>query len=109
MRALIGLPLALAIGLWLAGHGYGAWAMVAAQVAGTVLTFVLLLAFGRLPLRPLLERPALAELWPVAGPQVLAISVMAGRYRVFLLGLGMFASRRCWRCRISPSACWKRR
>jgi O-antigen/teichoic acid export membrane protein len=92
MRALIGLPLALAIGLWLAGRGYGAWAMVAAQAAGTVLTFVLLLAFGRLPLRPLLERRALAELWPVAGPQVLAISVMFGRYRVFLLGLGMFAS-----------------
>lgn len=88
-RVLIGQPLALAAGLLVAHAGGGAWAMVAQQAGATLGTFVLLLAFGRLRLRPRFSRAAIADLWPVAGPQILAIVVMAGRYRLFVLALGV--------------------
>ena len=91
-RVLVGQPLALAAGLGLAATGWGAWAMVGNQAVATLAAFLLLLVFGRAPLRAGIERAALAELWPVALPQVAAVLVMMGRYRVFLLGLGLIVS-----------------
>ncbi len=91
-RVLVGQPLALALGLWLAATGHGAWAMVAAQATGTIVTFALILLFGRLGFRPMLNRAALAALWPIAGPQVLAMAVLVGRYRLFLVALGMLVT-----------------
>jgi O-antigen/teichoic acid export membrane protein len=91
-RVLIGQPLALGLGLTLAHYGHGAWAMVAAQVTGTVLTFGLMTFLGRLGFRAMLDRQALAALWPIAGPQVLAMAVLVGRYRLFLVALGMMVT-----------------
>ncbi len=91
-RVLIGQPLALGLGLTLASMGYGAWAMIAAQATGTVLTFVLMAALGRLGFRAMLDRAALGTLWPIAGPQVLAMAVLVGRYRLFLVALGMMVT-----------------
>jgi O-antigen/teichoic acid export membrane protein len=91
-RVLIGQPLALGVGLGMAATGWGAWAMIGNQVAATLTAFLVLLLFGRLPLRPPISRAALAELWPVALPQVAAIVVMTGRYRLFLLALGLIAT-----------------
>lgn len=88
-RVLVGQPLALAVGLGMAATGWGAWAMVGNQWVATLVAFLLLLGFGRVLLRPRIERAALAELWPVALPQVTAVLVMMGRYRVFLLALGL--------------------
>jgi len=53
---------------------------------------VLLLGLGRVAMRPLLDREALRALWPIAGPQVLAVFVLVGRYRMFLLALGFVAT-----------------
>jgi O-antigen/teichoic acid export membrane protein len=92
MRAILGQPLALAAGLLLAAQGYGAWALVGQQVAATAVTFALLLALGRHRLKPAIARRALADLWPVAGPQVLSVIVHAGRYRLFVLALGAVAT-----------------
>jgi PST family polysaccharide transporter len=89
LRVLVGLPLALVAGLLVAREGHGPWAMVAAQVVATGTTFLLVLAFGRLQLRPALDLGALRELWPVAGPQIAAVVVMVGKYRIFLLALGL--------------------
>ena len=91
-RVLVGQPLALAVGLGMAAGGWGAWAMVGNQAAATLTAFLVLLLFGRLPLRARISRAALADLWPVALPQVSAIFVMMGRYRLFLLALGLIAS-----------------
>ena len=91
-RVLVGQPLALGVGLWMAATGWGAWAMIGTQAAATVTAFLVLLVFGRLPLRPPVSRAALADLWPVAVPQVAAIVVMMGRYRLFLLALGLMAT-----------------
>jgi O-antigen/teichoic acid export membrane protein len=88
-RVLVGQPVALGLGLVLAAQGWGPWAMVANQAATTLVAALLLAGFGRLGLRPMLDRAALAALWPVAGPQVVAIGVMIARYRLFLLALGM--------------------
>lgn len=88
-RVLLCQPFAIGTGIGVALAGGGAWAMVAQQAAATLSVFLLLAALiGWHPL-PLFRRHALAELWPVAGPQVLALLVMNGRYRVFVLGLGM--------------------
>ncbi len=92
LRAIIGLPLALIAGLLTAHAGWGAFAMVAQQAGATVVTFLLLLGLGGFRLRPRVSRRALAELWPVAGPQIMAVMVQAGRYRLFVLALGMVAS-----------------
>ncbi|MFC7688786.1 oligosaccharide flippase family protein [Paeniroseomonas aquatica] len=93
LRLLVGQPLALAAGLGAAAAGYGPWAMVINQCVSTVVTFLLLLRGGRLRLRPQLDRAALAELWPVAGPQVAGVAVLVGRYRLFLLALGFVVSQ----------------
>lgn len=92
MRALLGMPAALLAGLLAAHHGAGPWAMVAYQAAATTITFLLLLSCGGLDLRPLVSRRALAELWPVAGPQILSVVVQAGRYRLFVLVLGFLTA-----------------
>jgi O-antigen/teichoic acid export membrane protein len=89
LRVLIGQPVALGAGLAAASAGLGAWAMVANQVVATLLVFLLFMAAGRLPLRPALDRAALAELWPVALPQLAAVVLIVGRYRIFVLVLGM--------------------
>ncbi len=91
-RVLLGQPLALGIGLVLAATGFGPWAMIANQVVATVASFLLVTILGRLGIRPTLSWAALRDLWPVAGPQVLALFVMIGRYRIFLLCVGFVAS-----------------
>ena len=91
-RVLVGQPLALIVGLWLAGHGYGPWAMIANQAIATIVAFLVVLGFGRLWLRPMLDRAALRDLWPVAVPQVTAVAVLIGRYRLFLLALGLITT-----------------
>lgn len=91
-RVLLGQPVALLAGVLAALAGWGAWAMVVAQATATLSVGVLLLrTAGGWP-RPRLDRAALAELWPVAAPQVLSVMVFAGRYRLFLLVLGVIAS-----------------
>ncbi len=91
-RVLLGQPLALAAGLLLAAGGAGPWAIVANQAVATIVAFLLLLGLGRLPLRPGIDRQALRDMWPIAAPQVLAVFVMVGKYRVFLLALGFLAT-----------------
>ncbi len=91
-RVLIGQPLALLGGLTLAWLGYGPWAMIVNQVVATLAAFLLMLVLGRVPLRPMLSRAALAELWPVAIPQVTAVCVLVGRYRLFLVVVGLMTT-----------------
>ncbi|NGM20274.1 oligosaccharide flippase family protein [Roseomonas stagni] len=88
-RVLVGQPLALAVGLGLAATGHGPWAMIGNQVVATITAFLLLVCLGRFVARPAIDRESLKALWPVAGPQVLAVFVMVGRYRLFLLALGL--------------------
>ncbi len=92
MRVLVCQPAALGAGLAVAHAGFGAWAMVVNQAVATVSVFVLFLAVGRLPLRPALDITALRELWPVAGPQLGALVVTVGRYRLFLLAVGLLVT-----------------
>ena len=92
MRVLIGQPVALTAGLLVAHAGFGPWAMVAQQAGATLATFLLLALFGRHRLRPRLSGRAIADLWPVAGPQILSVIVLAGRYRLFVLALGLLAA-----------------
>jgi lipopolysaccharide exporter len=87
MRALLGQPLALVAGLLAAAQGHGAWAMVAQQATATIATFGLMLALGGQRVRPAVAREPLADLWPIAGPQILSVIVLAGRYRLFVLAL----------------------
>ncbi len=50
--------------------------------------------FGLLARRdagPRLDRAALRDLWPVAGPQIAAIFFIVSKYRLFLLALGFIA------------------
>jgi O-antigen/teichoic acid export membrane protein len=89
VRVLAIQPVALVAGLAAAAAGFGAWAIVANQAVATLLVFLLFLLFGRLPLSPALDRAALRDLWPVAGPQITAVVLMVGRYRIFLLLLGL--------------------
>jgi O-antigen/teichoic acid export membrane protein len=89
MRVLVGQPVALLAGLLAAAGGLGAWAMVINQAVATGLVFLLFLAWGRLPLRPGIDGGALRDLWPVAGPQIAAVVLMMGKYRLFLLALGL--------------------
>ncbi|WP_158291941.1 oligosaccharide flippase family protein [Paracraurococcus ruber] len=89
LRLLLGQPLALGTGLLLGLAGCGPWAMIGAQAVATLVTFILLATGGGVPLRPRLHRGALRELWPVAGPQVAGVALLAGRYRIFLLLLGL--------------------
>lgn len=92
MRVLVGQPVGLTAGLLAAHAGLGPWAMVAQQAGATLATFLLLVLFGRLPLRPRLSGRAIADLWPVAGPQILSVIVQAGRYRLFVLALGILTA-----------------
>ncbi|MBL6455011.1 oligosaccharide flippase family protein [Belnapia sp. T6] len=87
-RVLICQPLSVGAGVLAALHGWGAWAMVVQQAAATLSVFLLMVA--RAGWRPhlMLDRAAIAELWPVAGPQILALLVFNGRYRIFILALG---------------------
>ncbi|MBK1657627.1 hypothetical protein CKO45_05210 [Paracraurococcus ruber] len=87
-RLLLGQPVALAVGLGLAWTGHGPWAMIGAQAVSTLVTFLLMLR-GGLGLRPRLDRAALADLWPIALPQIAAAVVQAGKYRLFLLALSI--------------------
>ena len=88
LRVLICQPLSVAAGVAAALSGWGAWSMVAQQAAATLSVFVLLALLSGWRPRWLLDRAALAELWPVAGPQILALLVFNGRYRIFILALG---------------------
>jgi O-antigen/teichoic acid export membrane protein len=92
LRALIGHPAGLTAGLFAAHAGWGAWAVAAQQAGATLATFLLMLLFGRQRLRPRFSGRAIADLWPVAGPQIVSVVVMAGRYRLFVLALGMIAA-----------------
>ena len=91
-RVLVGQPLALVVGLGLAAAGHGAWAMIGNQIVASLVSFGVVLWFGRLWLRPRIDRAALRDLWPVAVPQVLALCVLIGRYRLYLVLLGLIAS-----------------
>ncbi len=92
LRVFIGQPVGLALGLLVADQHGGAWAMVALQGGNTLVVCLLFLVTRAVPLRPLLDRAALADLWPVAGPQLLSVVMLAGRYRVFIIALGMIAT-----------------
>ncbi len=91
-RVLVGQPLALAVGLGLATTGHGAWAMIANQAVATLVAFAVVAWFARPWPRPALDRAALRDLWPVAVPQVTALAVMIGRYRLFLVALGLITT-----------------
>jgi O-antigen/teichoic acid export membrane protein len=90
LRLLLGQPLALCIGLVLALGGHGPWAMIGSQVAATVVTFLLMAGGARsYGVRPRLDLGALRELRPVALPQMAGLAINLGRYRIFLLALGL--------------------
>ncbi len=92
LRVFIGQPVGLALGLLVAQQHGGAWAMVALQGGNTLVVFLLLLVTRAVPMRPLLDRAAIGDLWPVAGPQLLSVVMQAGRYRVFIIALGMITT-----------------
>lgn len=87
-RVLICQPLSVGAGVAAALSGWGAWSMVVHQVTATLSIFLLLVVFSGWRPRLLWDRAALAELWPIAGPQILALLVYNGRYRIFILALG---------------------
>jgi O-antigen/teichoic acid export membrane protein len=90
LRLLLGQPLALGAGMALAWGGHGPWAMIGSQAVATTVAFLLMLWGARSHgLRPALDLGALRELWPVALPQMAGVAVNAGRYRMFLLALGL--------------------
>jgi PST family polysaccharide transporter len=92
MRTILGQPLALAAGIAAGLHGAGAWALVVQQVVASMAGFILMAMWFRPWPALRLDRPALRELWRVAGPQVLALVVMTARYRAFILVLGVVSS-----------------
>jgi O-antigen/teichoic acid export membrane protein len=63
--------------------------MVASQAVATSVTFLLMAWGGPRGLLPRLDPGALRDLWPVAGPQMAGVAVAVGRYRIFLLALGL--------------------
>lgn len=91
-RVFLGQPIGLACGLLLASEGAGPWAMMAVQAANTVIVFLIFVVARAVPLGPMLDRAALADLWPVAGPQLASVVMLAGRYRIFIIVLGMIAA-----------------
>ena len=96
LRTLLGQPLALVCGIVAGLQGAGAWALVVQQVVASLVGFVVMALWFRdwraVRQSPRVDRPALRELWRVAGPQVSALVVMTGRYRAFLLVLGLVSS-----------------
>jgi O-antigen/teichoic acid export membrane protein len=92
LRALLCQPLAIAAGTMVAQGGGGAWALVAQQATATVGVLLLLAARSSWWPRGALPRRAdLADLWPVAGPQILALLLFSARYRLFVAVLGVLA------------------
>ena len=89
LRLLLGQPLALGTGLFLAASGCGPWAMVANQAVATSVTFLVMALGGRGRLGFRFDLGALRDLWPVAGPQMAGVALNIGRYRIFLLALGL--------------------
>jgi O-antigen/teichoic acid export membrane protein len=87
-RVLLCQPLSVGAGVAAALSGWGAWAMVVHQVTATLSIFLLLAVFTGWRPRVVWDRSALTELWPIAGPQILALLVFNGRYRIFILALG---------------------
>lgn len=92
LRVFIGQPVGLMLGLLVAHAHGGAWAMIALQSGNTLVVFLLFLINRATPLKPSLDRSALADLWPVAGPQLLSVVMLAGRYRMFIIALGMITT-----------------
>ena len=92
MRLFIGQPVALGLGLFAAGTGVGAWAMVVVQVVSVFVTFVLMISAAKGKFSLHFEWAALADLLPVALPTVSGVFVMLGKYRFFLLALGMLVT-----------------
>jgi O-antigen/teichoic acid export membrane protein len=90
-RVLLGQPIALSVALLAAAEGFGPWAMIANQAIATCMTFLLLLLLGRERAGLRIDRAALRDLWPVAGPQIAAVFVNVGKYRLFLIALGFIA------------------
>ena len=87
-RVLVCQPLSVGLGVLAATAGWGSWAMVVQQAAATLSVFLLLgLLSGWRP-RLIFDRAAIGDLWPIAGPQILALLVLNGRYRIFILALG---------------------
>ena len=91
-RVLICQPLSVGLGLLAAAAGWGPWAMVVQQAAATLSVFLLLSLLSGWRPRLMLDRAAVADLWPIAGPQILALLVLNGRYRIFILVLGMMVA-----------------
>ncbi len=94
LRAFLGQPAGLILGLLVAHRHGGAWAMVALQSGNSLVVCLLFLLTRSVPIRVALDRSALADLWPVAGPQLLSVVMLAGRYRVFVIALGMVTTDR---------------
>ena len=92
MRLFIGQPVALGLGLFAAGTGVGAWAMVVVQVVSVLVTFALMLSAAKGKFSLHFQWAALADLLPVALPTVSGVFVMLGKYRFFLLALGMLVT-----------------
>jgi O-antigen/teichoic acid export membrane protein len=94
LRMLVGQPIALAAALAAAAGGLGAWAMVVNQAIATLLVFLMFLLAERAPLCPALDRAALADLWPVALRQLAAVVLIVGKYRLFVIALGLLLAER---------------
>ncbi|SDB08066.1 oligosaccharide flippase family protein [Belnapia rosea] len=91
-RVLICQPLSVGAGMVAAFAGWGPWAMVVQQAVATLSVFLLLAALSGWRPRLVVDRAAIADLWPIAGPQILALLVLNGRYRIFILVLGMMVA-----------------
>jgi O-antigen/teichoic acid export membrane protein len=87
-RVLVCQPLSVGLGVLAATAGWGSWAMVVQQAAATLSVFLLLSLLSGWRPRLIFDRAAIGDLWPIAGPQILALLVLNGRYRIFILALG---------------------
>ncbi|WP_043337805.1 oligosaccharide flippase family protein [Belnapia moabensis] len=87
-RVLVCQPLSVGLGVLAATAGWGSWAMVVQQAAATLSVFLLLTLLSGWRPRLIFDRAAIGDLWPIAGPQILALLVLNGRYRIFILALG---------------------
>lgn len=86
-RAMVGQPLALAAGVATGLAGHGPWALVVQQAVATAVALALVLGWGRLRLRPMLDLATLRDLAPVAGPQYAATVVDLSKYRALIVAL----------------------
>jgi O-antigen/teichoic acid export membrane protein len=92
MRVVVGQPVALVVCILAAQAGFGPWALVGQPIVTVLTTFVLIVAVGRLGLRPALDLRGLRELLPVAGPQFAMTVLAQARYRLLVLALGMLTT-----------------